>query len=86
MTLISGVWIIHDDPLFPGGVHIYVWDDLLDYAPTVLHPLFDWDTDVYRTTDVGGVTQLEYLPLAQVKRMVLDGPCGCGDEVRDGTQ
>ena len=42
MALISGVWIIHDDPLFPGGVHIYVWDDLLDYAPTAIHPLFGW--------------------------------------------
>ena len=42
MTLISGVWTVHHNLVFPRGVVFYVWDDLLDYAPTVIHPLFGW--------------------------------------------
>ena len=68
------------DPSTWVWVGCYYWPEVAELIPTAIHPN-EWGHDAYLHTEFG-VTQLEYYPLAQVKRMVLDGPCGCGDEVR----
>ena len=56
---------------------VATWAEVLEFAPTALHP-HGWEEGIYHSTSVGGVTQLDFYPLAQVKRMVLDDPCNCG--------
>lgn len=36
------MYIILHDPIFPGGVHLYSWEDVLEFgSPNAIHP-YDW--------------------------------------------